>query len=209
MLSSRARTLVIRIVIPSDERSEESRDLLLLPTTHCFQVLHQPFKRRAIRIVLLPVAEVGDEVLAYLAGRVLSGIAVEALPIAQRIKSHQPDRKQHPLTFLHLTFASLGNLGPHPLTAHAVLGEDQQQLVMQANGLVDLLVQLAASLDVVGREPAAHALGLQVGMEPLGELPVTSRIADEAGVELDGPSHHRADVGDELVWHAAAAQEYL
>ena len=34
-----------------------------------FQVLHQSLKRRLVRVVVLPVAEVGDEVLAYLAGR--------------------------------------------------------------------------------------------------------------------------------------------
>jgi hypothetical protein len=37
-------------------------------------------------------------------------IVVEALPVAQPLKSHQPDRKQHPLTFLYLAFAGLGNL---------------------------------------------------------------------------------------------------
>ena len=145
-----------------------------------FQIADQPLKRRLIRIVVFPVAEVGDEELAYLAGRVLSGIAVEALPIAQHIKLHQPDRKQHPLAFLHLPFAGLGDLGLHPLAVQAVLGENQQQPVMQANGLVNLLVQLASSLDVVRREPAAYAFGLQVSMEPLGKLLVLCRIADES-----------------------------
>ena len=32
----------------------------------------------------------------------VSGVAVEALPIAQRLKSHQPDGKQHPLAFFRL-----------------------------------------------------------------------------------------------------------
>src|SRR5664280_594114 len=106
-----------------------------------------------------------------------------------------------------LPLARIGNFAFDPVAAHAVLGEDQQQLVMQANGLVDLLVQLAASLHFLGREPAAHALGLQVSMEPFSKLLVLGRIADEAGVELEGPSHHRADVGNELVRNATAAQE--
>src|SRR5271157_2670293 len=80
---------------------------------------------------------------------------------------------------------------------------------MQADGLVDLLVELAASPDVVRRKPAAYALGLQVCMKPLGELLIAGRIADEAGVELDGPSRHRADEVNELVGNAAAAQECL
>ena len=41
---------------------------------------------------------------------------------------------------------------------------------MQTNGLVELFVDLPASLDVVRREPAAHAFGLQVSMEPLSKL---------------------------------------
>ncbi len=41
---------------------------------------------------------------------------------------------------------------------------------MQADGLVDLLVQLAASLHFLRRERAAHAFGLQVGADSLGEL---------------------------------------
>ena len=39
-------------------------------------------------------------------------------------------------------------------------------------------------------------------MEPLGKFLVAGRVADDAGVELNGPSHHRADVGNELVRHA-------
>ena len=92
--------------------------------------------------------------------QVLAGFGVETLPIAQRLKPHQPERKQHPLAILHLAFAGLGNFGLHPFAVHAVLGEDEQQLVMQADGFVDLLVQRAASLMSCGREPAAHAFGL-------------------------------------------------
>src|SRR5271167_1520841 len=109
-------------------------------TTHCFQIPHQPPKRRLIRIVFLPPAEVRNEILPHLPRRVFPRIAVEALPIAQPLKPHQPDGKQHPLAFFRLPFARLGNLGLHPLARHAVLRQDQQQPVMQPNGLVDLLV---------------------------------------------------------------------
>src|SRR5271165_3725730 len=78
---------------------------------------------------------------------------------------------------------------------------------MQPNGLVNLLVKLPPALNIVRRKPAAHAFGLQIGMEPLGKLLVVGGIADEAGVVLDGPSHHRADISDELVGHAASAEE--
>ena len=71
----------------------------------------------------------------------------------------------------------------------------------EANVLVNLLVELAAALDVVRRKlrgpqrapllrslgwkSATYALVLQVSMEPIGKLLVFGRIADEAGVELD------------------------
>src|SRR5664280_1519135 len=80
---------------------------------------------------------------------------------------------------------------------------------MQANGLVDLLVQLAASLHFLGREPATHAFGLQVSMESLGKLLVFGRVADEAGVKLKRLSGERMHVFDEVVGNAAAAQECL
>src|SRR5271165_768114 len=54
----------------------------------------------------------------------------------------------------------LGQLGLHPLARHAVLRQDQQQPVMQPNGLVNLLMDLLARLHVVRRKPASHALGL-------------------------------------------------
>src|SRR5271169_95145 len=98
------------------------------PLSTLLQILDEPLEGDAIRVVVLPVAEVGDEVLAYLARRVLAGIAVEALPIAQRLKPHQPDRKQHPLAVFHPAFAGLGNLGVHPFALHAVLGEISSNL---------------------------------------------------------------------------------
>ena len=86
-----------------------------------------------------------------------------------------------------LALTRIGNLRPHPIAVHAVLGEDEQQLVMQPDGLIELLMNLAPALDVVRRKPAAHAFVLQIGIEPLGKLLVFGRIADEAGVELDRP----------------------
>src|ERR1022692_409171 len=80
---------------------------------------------------------------------------------------------------------------------------------MQANGLVDLLVQLAACLHFLRREPAAHAFGLQVGMEPVGKLLVFGRITDETGVELDRSPKNGADVNNKLIGKSATSQEYL
>src|ERR1022692_3340224 len=101
----------------------------------CLQVLPQPLKRLLIRIVVLPVAEVGDEVLAYLAGRINADVGIEQFPLLDRLKRDQRDGKQQLLAFPLLPLPRVGNFGLDPVAVHAVLGKDQQQLVMQANSL--------------------------------------------------------------------------
>ncbi len=46
------------------------------------EIAEEPVEGPFVGIVVLPIAEIGDEVLANLAGRVLARIGVEALPIA-------------------------------------------------------------------------------------------------------------------------------
>jgi hypothetical protein len=46
----------------------------------------------------------------------------------------------------------------------------EQQLVVEADGFVDLLVDFLAALNVMRSEPAAHAFVLQVGVEAVGEV---------------------------------------
>src|SRR5208337_4856343 len=80
-------------------------------------------------------------------------------------------------------------------------------LVMQADGLTDLLVELPAGLNVVRRKPAAHAFILQTFVQTVSKLLVPARIADEAGVELDGPFRHRAYEVNELIGNTGPTQE--
>ena len=80
----------------------------------------------------------------------------------------------------------VGNFRLHPVTAHAVLRQDQQQLVMQPNRVIDLLMDLPPALNIVRRKPAANALGLQIGIEPVSEFLVFGRVADKAGVDSMG-----------------------
>src|SRR3954452_4301713 len=57
--------------------------------------------------------------------------------------------------------------------------------VIQPDRLVDRVEYLGADRHVVRRETAAPALVLEFGVEPLGELLIQGRVADEARVELD------------------------
>jgi hypothetical protein len=65
---------------------------------------------------------------------------------------------------LHFFGARVGDLCLHPVTRHAGVGENQQQLVVNLDRLIDLFVNLPALVDVMRRKPAANALGLQVGV---------------------------------------------
>jgi len=96
--------------------------------------------------------------------------AFEALPVAQGFKRREPDGEQHTPLVAHLALAGLGDFRLHPLALHAVRRQDQQQLVVQADGFVDLLVEFPAALHVVRSKPAAHTFVLQVGIEAVGEV---------------------------------------
>ena len=124
------------------------------------QIAQQPIERRLIGVVILPPAEVRDEVLADLTRGVLAGVRVERLPVADRIEVDEPDREQHLPFLAHFTLACLGDLRRYPLARHARGRQNQQQPVVYADRLVDLLVELAAALHVVRREPAANAFRL-------------------------------------------------
>ena len=58
--------------------------------------------------------------------------------------------------------AGVGNFGLYPIAVHARVGHDQQELVADADGFVDLFVELPAALDVLRGEPAADSARLQV-----------------------------------------------
>ena len=60
-----------------------------------FQIRHELGKRLLIRIVVLPVAEVGNEIFANLAGGIFSRVGIEALPIAQSFEGREPDGEQN------------------------------------------------------------------------------------------------------------------
>ena len=77
-----------------------------------------------------------------------------------------------------------------------MLGKHQQQLVVNADGLVDGDAELVADLEVFGREPAADAFDLEVSVKPLGELLILGRVADETGVELQWFADKGASIFD-------------
>jgi hypothetical protein len=61
-----------------------------------------------IEVVVFPVAEVGDEVLANLAGGIFAGVGVEALPVAQGFEGREADGEQDSALVAQFALASLG-----------------------------------------------------------------------------------------------------
>ena len=74
--------------------------------------------------------------------------------------------------------------------------------------VVDLLVDLLASLHVLRRKPTANPVTLQIGVNSFGEFLVFRGIADEQRIELAGRIVEKNwDVVDEHVRQASAAKK--
>jgi len=68
--------------------------------------------------------------------------------------------KKDLLTRLALPLEACFNLVRNPLAANRVLRQDRQQLVVDADGFVDLAAEIVAWLEALRREPAADAAAL-------------------------------------------------
>src|SRR5579871_4921469 len=114
-------------------------------------------------MIRLPVAKIRDKVLTDFTSGVCPGVSIEAHPIPDGFEICKPYRKEYTPIVAHFAAASLGNFGFDPLATHAGWGNNQQKPVKDADGFVDLLVDLLAALHVMRREPAANASCLQIG----------------------------------------------
>jgi len=91
-----------------------------LPARSPPEVSEQACEARLEGVVILPVREVGDEVLANLDPQILPAVRVEALPIPDRLEVNQADRAELASLLPALCFPRVTNLGSHPLAARAV-----------------------------------------------------------------------------------------
>src|SRR5262249_24098581 len=74
---------------------------------HRLEVFEQSGEGRLERVVMLPVREVGDEILPDLHAHVLPDVRVETLPIADGLEVHQADRKELATALLDLSLPRL------------------------------------------------------------------------------------------------------
>ena len=82
---------------------------------------------------------------------------------------------------------------------------------MHLDRMLDLLVQLFAAFDVLGRKPDPQVRSLHPLMQSSDEGFILGAVADEARGELDGlhRTKQRWEILDQPVGNAAVAQEYL
>jgi hypothetical protein len=78
-----------------------------------------------------------------------------------------------------------------------MLRQDQQHPIPQSDGLIDFVENFVTNPQIMRREPAAHPLVLQVGVEAIGKLLIF--IAEAGGTVLGGSvadaAHAALEVG--------------
>ena len=121
----------------------------------------------------------------------------------------EPNRKQDEFLLAMLLLQGCCYFLFDPRALYGMLREDQQELVIEANELINALTEHVASLYDFRGEPAAHTLALQVSIQVLGKVLIFTSITDKAGVVRDGAQHKRANIGDEGIGESCSAQERL
>src|ERR1022692_1552507 len=84
-----------------------------------FQIPEHPVERVLVRVVILPIAEIRDEVFADLSRAVDSPVRIEEPPVLDAVERHDGDWEQHLAFLLFLSDADVRDLGFHPGAAHA------------------------------------------------------------------------------------------
>src|SRR6266702_959972 len=165
------------------------------------QIAHQPHQAFLVRIVFFPVGKVSDMACLLDTGGPRQPHLHHCLI--------QCDGKEHPFVLLLFLLKGSHNLAFHPLAIDRVLREDNQELIMQADRLVNAMPKLLPDPQIFRGVPASHAFGLQVGIEEFDKFLVLARVANEAGVVLDGVLNQGAGIGNEGIRQACLSQEGL
>src|SRR5712692_10535927 len=87
--------------------------------------------------------------------------------------------------------------------------EDYQELIVQANRLINTMPKILTDLQVLRSKPTTDTIALQVSIQPFSKVLVLASIANKAGVVLDRMGHQRTHVDDEVLWNTSSAQKDL
>jgi hypothetical protein len=75
------------------------------------------------------------------------------------------------------------------------------------NGGINTGAELIPNLHIFGRIPTPYALVLQIRMEAFGKGVVLTRVADKAGVELEGLAKQRGQIVNQRIWQTTAPEK--
>src|SRR5712691_4309192 len=89
------------------------------------QISQQALECLAVRVMVLPITEIRDEVFADLARRILAGVSVKVLPSLNALERNQANRKKDSTVFVQFFLARVSNLGFDPLAIHAVIRQNE------------------------------------------------------------------------------------
>src|SRR5215831_12816146 len=96
-----------------------------------------------------------------------------------------PDWKEDDRTLLAFPCQGSFDFLFHPLARHRRLGQDKEQLVIEADGLVNPGAEAVADFHSFRGKPALYPFTPEIGIEAFSKDVVLTRVADEAGVELE------------------------
>jgi len=163
------------------------------------EVLQQPVEGLLVHVMRLPAPKVPN----------MPGTVNKRWPA--RLLRHDrvvnPNRKEDGRTLLAFPCQSGFDFLLHPLARHRRLGQNEEQLVIDADGLIYPETEAVANFHILGSKPAAHAFVLESCVQAFGKGVVLARVADEAGVELEGLIEQRGQIFNQCLWQATAPEK--
>ena len=121
----------------------------------------------------------------------------------------QRDGEQHQFVLLLFLLKSSHDFSLNPFAVDRMFREDYQELIVQANRLINTMPKIITDLQALRSKATTHAVALQVSIQPFSKVLVLASIANKAGVVLDRMGHQRTHVDDEVLWNTSSAQKDL
>jgi len=121
----------------------------------------------------------------------------------------QRDGEQHQFVLLLFLLKSSHDFSLNPFAVDRMFREDYQELIVQANRLINTMPKIITDLQALRSKATTHAVALQVSVQPFSKVLVLASIANKAGVVLDRMGHQRTHVDDEVLWNTSSAQKDL
>lgn len=165
------------------------------------EITQQSLQALLVRIVVFPAGKVPDMACPSDAGGPWQACLLDRLI--------QGDGKEGRFVVALFFLKGGHDLAFYPLTVDGMFRKDNQELIIQAERLINAVPELLPNFQVLRSKPAPNAIGLQVGIESFNKLLIFTGIADTARVILNWVLSQGMGRGDEGLSDACFAQELL